>query len=751
MKVLLKKLDKYLLYTAVFLVPLFFLSFSQNVLAYAKHFLLLTIVFLCLIAFLIKQVINKKFVFRAIDNKFYWTIGLILVFFILSTVFSVWPNASFWGLPTTVSDSLIIIFIFILLTFLSANVFDDKKELLVLVKVLLCSAGLSALFSILQLLGIHIFPFDFARTTSFALVGSVFASAIFSAVLLPLSLIFIKSWRNILTIIPVVLFLNIFLVNSKDAWIVLLFSSFLSLLFSTRSPDKKIKWTWSVLLMLLLVFSLVFVFFRIPLVNFANQPVEVSLSSNAEYSILSKVFDQGIKNVLFGTGPSTFVFNYSKFRSPVLNQTVFWGTRFEQGNSTFLDWLLTKGVFSAFSLILLFVFVCLFGFKRLPKEKDSWMLLLGVFSGLLGLIVACFIYPFSFSLLFLFWLLLGIFLALTNPQLVKARKMTSSLKTSFVFIIVITLVLGFSLVFVQTQKYRAEAKYLKGVELFSQKEFNKAIDSLSAAVKLNPKIDTYWRDLGQACLNQADLASKSQELQGQDKRDVVQSFLGKGIDSLNRAIEIAPFNVANWNVRGFFYRNLIGVEGASELAIDSYKKAIECEPSSPFSYSELARVYLLTSQLDKAEENLNKALKLKADYAPAHYLLAVLYDKQGEIDKAINSLENAKKVSPQDIGLAFQLGVVYWRNNELDKAQKEFERAVNLNSKYSNAKYMLALIYNVNGRTSEAEKLFRETLELNPENKQLQKIIQNIDNGLPAMQGISVSSPPIQEEPSEIR
>jgi len=109
-------------------------------------------------------------------------------------------------------------------------------------------------------------------------------------------------------------------------------------------------------------------------------------------------------------------------------------------------------------------------------------------------------------------------------------------------------------------------------------------------------------------------------------------------------------NVENWNVRGFIFRNLIGFQGADTLAIESYNKAASLEPASPFSYTELGRVYLAQAQtlasqkdttqsqqdaLNKALDSLNKAIQLKSDYVSADYLIAMVYAQQGKSDQAI--------------------------------------------------------------------------------------------------------------------
>ena len=97
------------------------------------------------------------------------------------------------------------------------------------------------------------------------------------------------------------------------------------------------------------------------------------------------------------------------------------------------------------------------------------------------------------------------------------------------------------------------------------------------------------------------------------------------------------------------------------------------------------------------------------------------------------------------------MGLLYWRSQQFEKAQEEFERAVNLNPDYSNAKYMLGLVYDKIGEKEKAKKEFEALAQLDPQNQEIKKILANLEKGLPALEGITLSQPPIQETPPEIQ
>jgi len=528
---------------------------------------------------------------------------------------------------------------------------------------------------------------------------------------------------------------------------------------------EKIKFDFVFALMVLLISSIFFYLFPIRLPVFPRLPPEVSLSFPAEIYILKGAFNKNLKNLFLGTGPGTFIFDYSLYRSPLLNQTIFWGTRFSKGHSFFLDWILTKGIFGGMVLLSLYFFslISIFSyFKKLKEGDEFFEIKLSLATALLGSIFVSFFYPFNFSLFFIFWFLLSGFFFFLSQKIIKIDLSFTGKNLLINAIFIFSLFFSFSLIFLQGGKYLAEVNYLKGIKFSQAGNLDLAISYLQKAINLNPSLDLYWRDLSQLFLAKANLISQDQKLTNEEKRNLVNSAIFEGARAINRAVAIFPQNVANWNVRGFFYQNLIGIEEAAQEALKSYQMSIQLEPNSPYPYTEKGRVYILIAQdfakkndQKSQQENLNfaisilkKALELKSDYAPAHYLLAVAYDQLGEADLAISKLEEAKKFAPQDFGLAFQLGILYWRKNEIEKAKAEFERAINLNPDYSNAHYMLGLVLEKMGEKERAISEFEKVAKLNPENEEVKKILENLKKGLPPLEGIV---PQIQERPPEIK
>jgi len=563
------------LYFAIFLIPLFFLPFGSDVLDYSKQVLFLLLVFLSLITWFFKQVDQERIVLRG-NKLFYFTFLLIFILFSLSTIFSLWQKASFWGWPLNINDNFLTLASFLILAFLFANVFQKEKEFFFGAILFLISGAIAGLHLILQLYGIFVLPFDFSQISSFNSIGSVYSTAIFLAVLFSFSLgLVFRTNKSVSWLLSLILLTEIFLIDFRSTWLIVFLGGLIVSIFSLTDLKEKPRFGWLSFLMIILVLSIFFFFFPLRFSFFPPLPLEASPGFLLEFNILKGVFNEGIKNILLGTGPGTFIFDYSKYRPTILNQTIFWGTRFSTGSSEVLDWFVTKGVLGGISLIFLFCLAIYFSIKRLVKSEDPFGLKIGLLTSVIGLTVAGFLTSFNFTLWFTFWFSIGGLLFYVSEQK-EIGLSSSSLRLIFSFLFLAIMVIGLALLVFQGQKYLAQINYSKGIKLSQQGEIDQAIAYLQKATRLNPSVDVYWRDLAQLYLSRASLLSQEKGLEANRTRKIHQN-IARGIESLNQAIEECPFNVANWNVRGFFYRNLVGIPKAGEIALASYQKAAELD------------------------------------------------------------------------------------------------------------------------------------------------------------------------------
>jgi tetratricopeptide (TPR) repeat protein len=774
MKNILDKITKVSIYLLVFILPIFFLPWTANVLDFNKQVLLLFLVFLSFFGWLLKSLLEGKISLNL--NLFNIPVLIFLVILGIGTFFSAYRYGSFWGWPLDIATSFLTIFGFALLYFLIINLFK-KEEIFGLLLTLVFSSFLAVLFGAFQIFGKFLFPFGFAKLTSFNTIGTVNSLGIFAALLLPLiiSLIFIskKLMKILLFIFGLLTLILIILVNFWAVWISLLIGIVVILTFGIARREI-FEAKWLTLPMFLLVLSLCFGIFKVPIPGLPATPLEIYPSQGATFDIAKKtLMAEGPTSFLFGSGPSTFIYDYSKFKPETINQTVFWGVRFSSGASEILDKLATTGLLGLISFLgILAVFFWL-AFKGLMKppttlsegvvEKGNsagwwqsgggWIFGLGIFASAFAAMASLFFYPANLSLNFLFWIFTASFIVFTESKVKTWELKPSSLANigvSFLFLFI--LILGIGLFFLEGQRYLAEVRYLQGIRAWQAGDNQKAMNYILSAIShTGGSQDNYWRDLSQVYLLKINEELQRKDISQEELKKVIPPLVSNAINSSKSATDVSPKNVENWSVRGFVYRQMINIsEGADEWAIKSYEEAKKLEPTNPYIFTELGQVYLAKNEKEKAREQFQKALELKSDYAPARFQIALIYVGENKISEAIGEMENAKRGSPLDVGVAFQLGLLYYNDKQYDKAKAEFERAVGLNENYSNARYFLGLIYDKEGKKPEAISQFEKIAQLNPDSEEVKKILVNLRAGKSALEGITPAQPPIEEKPSEV-
>jgi len=795
-----EKISKISIYLLAFLMPIFFLPWTSNVLDFNKQALLIVLVFVSLFAWILKTLISGKL--KISLSLVHIPIILLFLVYLISTIFSAWRYGSFWGWPQITAESLITLLGFSLLYFLLVNIFE-KREILHLITMLLFSCFLAIAFGSLQLFGKFLLPFDFSKGSLFNTIGMVNILGVFTAVLLPLLVIsliintkkYLKGFAMVAIILSAILLI---LVNFPTAWWLVIVGSAMIIAFGMQKREF-FDSRWLVLPMFFLALALFFSLFgfQIPAsLSGAVRPSEIFLTQKDGLDIATQTLRD---SPIFGSGPGTFVYNFSKYKSISFNQSSFWNIRFNQAGSKFLTTLSTTGILGALSFLVLIGFFVFYGIKFLFKKPDKaqtenlsraldektseevlskteeernegffWILGSGIFISFTVLSIGYFLYESSLSLDFVYFLLIGSFISLFSSAKKEFLLKPSSLITLVVtFVFTMVFIFGLGILILGGQKYLAEINYSKGVRAWQEGRGAQSLEYLTKTVRINPKIDLYWRELSQVYLWSIDEVARSTDLSREEITQRIQIFINNTVNSAKVATDVNPNNVANWSVRGFIYQNLIGViSGTKDWAVDSYEEALKLEPTNPYfptqsGISLLKENTFLSEEdterrrenLSKAEEQFKKAIELKSDYAPAHFQLAIVYQAQGKQLEAISELERARDSAPNDIGLAFQLGLVYYQNKDFQKARIEFERAVLLNSSYSNALYFLGLTYNQLGEKELTVAVFKRILALNPDNLQVEIILDNLEAGRSILAGIVEDVPPvvpIEEEHLEI-
>jgi protein O-GlcNAc transferase len=208
-----------------------------------------------------------------------------------------------------------------------------------------------------------------------------------------------------------------------------------------------------------------------------------------------------------------------------------------------------------------------------------------------------------------------------------------------------------------------EALHFMGCILLSRKEFQQAEELLRRAIKLNPASAVYHRNLA--------------ALYVRTKRPDEALRLWRHALTLDTIDEGGINEVANALVE----------HGAYQDAVAAYKKALEKNPSSARTLSNLGRAYTLVKSDDDAKEYLVKAMELDAKLLDPPLILARIAVDQGNYEEARAYLAVTKKISPSHPYVVWSeafigLGIYYDSQAQSNAQMADFVERMKVLEKY---------------------------------------------------------------------
>jgi len=789
---ILDSVKKYCIYALVFLMPVFFLPWLFDGVDFNKQALLSVLAFVALFAWIIKTLVFGSLDFHF--NKIHLAVGALFLVYAVSTVFSVSPQGSFWGWPQVTSASLLSMLCLCIVYFLVSTTFSEKEVFDSFV-ILGISAALAQFYGILQMMGWHIVPLDFAKASSFNTIGSTGSLALFSSALLPFSIIFAISstrWKKWLFSLNILLaFLVVLLVNYYFIWILVAVSSLLLIVFWFFRKDF-FSGKWLFLPMFFLIISLFFFIFKPQLKWLPQKPLEISMSNKATWQVDVSALK---KSPLIGSGPGTFIYDFEMFRNQSFNKGPLWDVEFNSGSSKVLTDVATVGILGVLALFTVALYAFWYAITSTlvgalanasvsKSQKNSGemplrqALILSIGIVMATQTVGYFFYNTNLSLSFLWFLCIGSLAALIfNDRKKHVLKSSSPALLAVTFLFTAAIIFGSGFLMFQGQRYYASTYYYRAISAYNEGKKEEAISHIKIAASNNKNVDLYFRQLAMFSIGvlRDKITGVGNTAPTAEDKAKVANFISDSVNAANGAININPKNVANWSTKGYVCQNLIGfTNDAVACAVDSYAKALELYPTNPYLPFQQGNVYVAQAEalvrgksqaeqaslapqrsamLKTAIERYKKAIELKTDYAAVYLQLARVQRADGDSAGYAASMENAVKYSQQDAALSYQAGILYYQDQNWVKAQAQFTRALALLPNYANALYYSGLAYDKLGQKDNAITQFSKILQANPGSQSVQKIVENLKAGKPALDGVEpqpVAPEPAVEAPSSV-
>lgn len=645
-------ITKFSLYLLVVLLPVFFLPWSSDALDFNKQTLLALLAFIALFAWMLKILISGNFHFNV--NKVHIVVGLLLLVYIISSVFSVMQYGSLWGWPNSTSESLLSVIGLFIVYFLISNTFA-KKEVFVSLILLAFSSLAAASFALLQIFGVYTLPFSFSHSVAFNTIGQVGALGLFLAVLLPIFMVMLitsKRWWKILFALNILaIFTTLLLTNYKFIWWIVLIGSALIMILGTIKRTL-FNGRWMFLPMFFLIIALFFIILS-PQIRFSPQlPGEVYISLPSNWHI-----DQGaLKDFsLLGSGPGTFGYDFAKYKDSDFNNGQLWNVSFNVGYSKIVTNLATTGVLGALAFLAVLLATLFYGIRYLmidnpQADKEETFLILGVLAGFAIETVGFCLYNSNLSLDFIYFLFMAMLVALIFKNNKTYTLEPSSLLTLIVtFAFTLVFIFGLGFLILDGQRYVADLDYAAGLTLLQQNNLNGGLAKLEEAASMNSGLDLYFNQLSQIYLLQVQTELQNTKDSQDEKTKVLQADVANALNAATIATNLGPKNVSNWSVRGNVYQNLIGlVTDANTWAVTSYTSAIALDPVDPYLLLQRGEVYYQNKDYKDAQTDLENAIALKPDYPDVLYFLGLTYDAQNQTAQAIDAFTKLLAMLPAD-------------------------------------------------------------------------------------------------------
>src|SRR6056297_1953413 len=747
-----KKVINFSILGLVFLVPLFWLPFTFEVLEFNKIYLLFALTAIGIIAWIGKMVFKEKELkirTTSLDIFILLFLGVLglSAWFSQDQIISVLGNyGRFW--PSLLGIFTLGSFYFLFTNNVKVGTKEEKTELLghkAILNTFLTSTFLATVFSYLSVFGIWQKVADLGVKLPALMTlkgfnpvsGSIEALSMFLGVISVFIVIglafkdnfFSSLYSKILAYLALFSNLGLLLIfDFVSTWLVLVIGLSLFLIFAFWKRIFKEDVNRLSVAVFFLVISLIFLFFN-PLSGLLRgtsivrvQP-EIRINHGASWNF---ALESVKSNPALGAGLGNFSYVFAKYKPESILKTNFWQANFNRAGNHLSELVATTGVVGGLAylgLLFMFIYISSAVIRKRIKEKGkliNYKTIPFLFITITLLVVQALFYQNS-VLAFSFWMFLALTVVSWRGNLREKEfnfdnfpEVGLILNVFFWLIIAGLVFCSFTL----GKYYLADMHYRTYLE-----NPNQNISELENAVSFGNRRATYYVALSQAYLGKA-IQEVNQETPDQEE---IRNLVRKSVNAGKIAEQLAPNRASVKKNIGVIYREIEGMaQGALDWSIKSFEQALQLEPRNPAILTEIGRLKLRQDKLDEARSYFEQAVGVRDNYVEAQLRLADLEEQNGETDKAIERLKGLADRAPNLLEPHFQLGRLYYNNGELDKATEQFLTSITINPNHSNSLYSLGLVYEKQGEIDRALQLFQKVSELNPGNNDVQIKINNL-------------------------
>ncbi|MBA3724054.1 MAG: tetratricopeptide repeat protein [Candidatus Levybacteria bacterium] len=612
--------------------PLLFLSSTTDAFVLPKQLFLIGLTSLALIMFALRTIAEGKLKIRT--SPFDLPVALFAVVASLSAAFSVNRYDAFIAFTP-------LLFV-ILLYFVIVNTAKTERQLLILLGALTLGAVVSSLLTIFSFFNVYLLPFEYARNQAFTTFGSLLDQALYLAIVLPIAGYF---GYNYLTAM-----------NGEKKSVNAL-STAVEPSHSQKPKGYLTAFAGSFIIIAIALSLTVYMLFtsQKPLILPFDTGLQTAMSAISQGS--TNIF----KSLLLGSGFGTYINDFTQFKPAAYNANpTLWAFTFFRSSSFSLELLATTGLLGlgAFAYLIF----------TIVKQKNFFL-------PLILAVIAAIVFPFSFTLVALFFMLLALFAVVcihNNPNkfgeaemyLVAFKKFLFAVKPEgerveqspserkfskilpIVFVIATVALLAFPLYLV-TRFALSDLIFQRSLVAAAQNDGIRTYELQAESINTFPYRDIYYRSFSQTNLAIANALAVNQQgaSPSAETQKNILTLIQQSINAGRNAVTISPMTSFNWNNLSSIYRSLIGFgQNADQFTVLTLNQAIALDTNNPQQYIDLGGVYYQLGQYDEAIRQFQIAINLKQDYANAYYNLGHALEEKGEYAQALSAYNAVKQL-----------------------------------------------------------------------------------------------------------
>ncbi|MFA6147283.1 MAG: tetratricopeptide repeat protein [bacterium] len=185
----------------------------------------------------------------------------------------------------------------------------------------------------------------------------------------------------------------------------------------------------------------------------------------------------------------------------------------------------------------------------------------------------------------------------------------------------------------------------------------------------------------------------------------------------------------NWFIRNSLGWSLLR-EGKDAESIHQFREAIRIRPEYAEAHYNLGKALSRFETIDEAIASFESALRFRPEYAEAHNDLGAALEIKGPAEMAIAHYREALRLRPDFAEVHYNLGRALSLQNAVGEATIHLREAVRLSPEYVEARNNLGVILARQGEYAEAESQFREALRIKPDYAGAQRNLERVLGGM---------------------